>query len=292
MGRTSPVVAQFEFAARLRKRREELGLPAAAVSKHLGFTRNFYSAVENSRSLLATAKLPLLIEVLEFDDADAQTLTTLLEQARTPGWWQPYLHVLDDVFVQFLGLESGATAIKSYESLVFNGLLQCPEYASAVVDSSLNTSPIEKQRTLEVRLRRQEMVLAESDRPEFTFVISEAVLWQHFGPPPVLLAQLVHVRELMDRMTPPLNLKVRLFRTTPFGLANASTLVIMDFANSLVPQMAYREAGSSLGVSADPELVDRLRLQFEHAVTTCLEGPECVDVLDERIRQLREDQEM
>ena len=70
MGRTSPVVAQFEFAARVRKRREELGLPAAAAGKHLGFTRNFYGAVENHRGLFATAKLPLLIKVLQFDDTD------------------------------------------------------------------------------------------------------------------------------------------------------------------------------------------------------------------------------
>lgn len=286
MGRTSPVVAQFEFAARVRKRREELGLPAAAVSKHLGFTRNFYSAVENSRSLLATAKLPLLIEVLEFDETDAQTLTTLLDQARTPGWWQPYASVLDDNFVQFLGLEYGASSICSYENLVFNGLLQCPEYAQEVVSASIRTSTINQRKAVELRLRRQAELFESGSPPTMTFLIGEAVLWQQFGNVSVLRRQLRHLLTLADRFGPKLNLGVRRFDTTPSGLQTSATLVILNFDSPIVPPVAYREAGIPLGVSAEPDLVDRLQLHFDWAMASSSTREQSLELVAERLSQL------
>jgi len=285
MGRTSPVVAQFEFAARVRKRREELGLPAAAVSKHLGFTRNFYSAVENSRSLLATAKLPLLVEVLEFDDADAQTLTTLLEQARTPGWWQSYSAILDDSFVQFLGLEFGATTISSYEALVFNGLVQCPEYATAVVESSLNLSTVAVRRSLEARFERQRAILKADHPPKLVFLLSEALLWQQFNGPDVLRKQLTHLVGLAEQLgDETLDLRVRPFDRTPLGLTSASTLVILEFDQ--IASVVYRESGGPLGISSDPELVDRLLLHFEQAHISSLDRSASLDLIAKRIEQL------
>lgn len=282
MGRTSPVVAQFEFAARVRKRREELGLPAAVVSKHLGFTRNFYSAVENSRSLLATAKLPLLIEALQFDDADAQTLTTLLEQARTPGWWQAYSSILDDALIQFLGLEYGAAAIRSYESLVFSGLLQAPEYAAAIINSSLNNSPLDKRRILEVRMRRQ-AELFKGPLPKLRFLFGEGLLYQQFGEAQILKSQLQHVLHLAEKYENEVDIRLRPFKTTPVGLTSASTLVLLDFHEPDVPTLVYREAGRPLGISGESDLVDRLDLHYEQALTAALDRSASLEMIHSRL---------
>ncbi len=284
MGRTSPVVAQFEFAARVRKRREELGLPAATVSKHCGFTRNFYSAVENSRSLLATAKLPLLIEALQFDETDAQTLTTLLEQARTPGWWQPYASSASNALVQYLGLEAAASSIRSYENFVFHGLLQSREYAESVIAAGLNTSTVAMKRSLELRMRRQ-AELFESP-PAMTMLMGEAVLHQQFGGRDVLKRQLEHVLTLAERLDPKLRLAVRPFASTPVGLHTSSTLVILDFDLPLFRPLAYREAGESLGVTADPDVVDRLVVHFDHALASSSDHFESIALITERINLL------
>ena len=282
MGRTSPVVAQFEFAARVRKRREELGLPAATVSKHLGFTRNFYSAVENSRSLLATAKLPLLIEILEFDDTDAQTLTTLLEQARTPGWWQPYASMLDDTFVQYLGLECGASRISAYDSLVFNGLLQSPEYALSVARSSPSVSTIDSQRILESRLRRQAEVLGHGI--DLRFLLGEAPLWQQFGGPEVLRRQLTHVLQLIERYE--IELRVQPFDSTPLGLQSVAHLYLLDFETAMLPTVAYREAGLPIDLSLNGELVGLLEVSYELAFETSLDRHGSIDLLQTRVDSL------
>lgn len=284
MGRTSPVVAQFEFAARVRKRREELGLPAATVSKHLGFTRNFYSAVENSRSLLATAKLPLLIEVLEFDDTDAQTLTTLLEQARTPGWWQPYANVLGEAFIQYLGLEAGASAISSYENLLFNGLLQCPEYALSIMRSSPVVSAIDSQRLVEVRLRRQDEILRRKAPPRLRFLIGETLLWQQIGGAEILKKQLTHVLNLVDEFE--IDLRIRTFAATPTGLETAATLVLLRFDSMMLPPILYREAGRPVGVTSEAEIVEHLEIQFEHAFQSSTGRAESLEMIRVRLEAL------
>ncbi|MEZ5412390.1 MAG: Scr1 family TA system antitoxin-like transcriptional regulator [Acidimicrobiales bacterium] len=276
------MVAQFEFAARVRKRREELGLPAAAVSKHLGFTRNFYSAVENSRSLLATAKLPLLIEVLEFDDTAAQTLTTLLEQARTPGWWHPYASLLDDTFVQYLGLECGASKISAYDSLVFNGLLQSPDYALSVVRSSPSVSTIDSQKILESRLRRQSEVLGHGI--ELRFLLGEAPLWQQFGGPDVLQRQLSHVLELIERYG--IEVRVQPFDATPLGLQSVAHLYLLGFETPTLSTIAYREAGLPIDLSLNNELVSLLEVHYELAFESSLDRQSSIDLLQTRVESL------
>ncbi len=284
MGRTSPVVAQFEFAARVRKRREELGLPAAAVSKHLGFTRNFYSAVENSRSLLATAKLPLLIEALQFDDSDAHTLTTLLEQARTPGWWQPYANVLEDTFVQYLGLECGASSISSYESLIFNGLLQSAEFALAVVRASPNVSTVNSQRLLDIRLRRQEEIFRQRSGVRLRFLLGETLLWQQFGGPAVLRRQLIHVLELIESHS--IEVRIQPFSTTPPGLHSVANLTLLSFESSHLSTVAYREAGWPIDLSMNSDLVAQLVMNLDLVSGSSLDPTASVDLLKERVRVL------
>lgn len=285
MGRTSPVVAQFEFAARVRKRREELGLPAAVVSKHLGFTRNFYSAVENSRSLLATAKLPLLIEALQFDDADAQTLTTLLEQARTPGWWQQYASVLDDPLIQFLGLEYGASVIKSSESLVFNGLVQSAGYAESLLASSPNVSTVATQKHMEWRRRRQDEFFG-GEHGRLVLLMGEALLWQQFGHPKILKEQLAHLVNLAERLGPLLEIGIRKFDTAPSGLQSVSTLAILEFDSMYLAPVVYREAGIALLPSSDPALVETLQINWSHALAAAASHQDSLDLLVKRISQI------
>lgn len=72
MTRVSPTVAQFEFAARVRRQRESEGIPAQEVSDRLGFSRNSYSAIENSHRLLTLSKLGPLLDVLNFDADQSQ----------------------------------------------------------------------------------------------------------------------------------------------------------------------------------------------------------------------------
>ena len=72
MAPSSPTVARWELALRIKARREELGLTVQAIADHLGFSRNYWSAIENERSVLADDKFDALMKLLELDDETIQ----------------------------------------------------------------------------------------------------------------------------------------------------------------------------------------------------------------------------
>jgi transcriptional regulator with XRE-family HTH domain len=286
MTRVSPTVAQFEFAARVRRQRESEGIPAQEVSNRLGFSRNAYSAIENSHRLLTPSKLGLLLDVLNFDAEEIQALSDLLGVARSRAWWHEYSATLSDEVIQFFGLEFGARTISSYESLVFNGLLQAPEYAKSVIRASPNYAPLGARKALEIRLRRQKELLASGDPPDMTFLLSEAVLRQHFGGPEVLRKQLVHILNLADELGAKLDIRVQTFDVTPLGLTTASTLALLGFGGPHLRPVGYREAGTPLGLVGDPQLIEILRLHFDQALDSSSTREESLELISQRVRQL------
>lgn len=262
-------------------------MAAKRVSEHLGFSRNAYSAIENSHRLLTTSKLGPLLDILGFDAEESQELSDLLSVARSQCWWHEYSSRLSDEVIQFFGLEFGARTISSYESLVFNGLLQAPEYAKSVIRASPNFAPLDANKALEIRLRRQKELLTGGTPPDMTFLLSEAVLMQHFGGPEVLRKQLIHILDLADELGPKLNLRVQTFDVTPLGLTTASTLVLLGFDNPHLQPVGYREAGTPLGLVGDPDLVEILQLHFDQALDSSSSREESLQLISRRARQLK-----
>ena len=286
MSRVSPTVAQFEFAGRIRHLRERKALTAAAVATHLGFSRNFYSAVENSRTLLADDRLKPLIRMLDLGRTEALDLTELLAVAKRPAWWHRYSSGKASEFDRLLGLEYGASKILSYESLVFHGLLQTEEYARSVVEASPETSPVSVDQAVARRLQRQTELLGEADPPKMVFLCSEAVLMQQFGGRKVLKAQLVHVLDLAERLESRLDFRVQRFDATPLGLTTASTLVLLDFENDFIPEIAYREAGIPIGIDTDFEVVGRLHAHMEQAERSTMNHMDSLALIRQRVREI------
>ncbi|MET1076344.1 MAG: helix-turn-helix transcriptional regulator, partial [Umezawaea sp.] len=64
--RTSPAIATWELALRLRQRRERMGVEVKTITQVLGFSRNYWSAIEDERKLLSEEALIKLFELLEF----------------------------------------------------------------------------------------------------------------------------------------------------------------------------------------------------------------------------------
>src|SRR5262245_31910222 len=57
----SPTVAAWELALRLRRRRVQLGVEVRTITQRLGFSRNYWSAVENERKILSEENLVKLL---------------------------------------------------------------------------------------------------------------------------------------------------------------------------------------------------------------------------------------
>lgn len=285
MAPTSPMVASWELASRLKARREEVGLDGPAIAKRLGFTRNYWWAVESDKTVLSEDKLREVIELFGFGEAEAAELLQLRALSKQRAWWASYSSDVDEPVQRLFGLEFGAERIRVYEGLVVTGLLQTPDYSRALMESNPDISLVDVDRLIEVRSKRQER-LRGPDPLKLTVVLGEAALLQRVGGTKVLRGQLLHLLEMIDELAETLEVRVRPF-TAPTGVvATASLVYLIDFASSYLPTAAWQESLAAFGITSDPKDIRFLELSFQGALDTALSRDESRRIIEQQADRL------
>jgi transcriptional regulator with XRE-family HTH domain len=280
----SPVVAGWELALRLRQHREQLGIEVRTITSELGFSRNYWSAVENERKILSEEALTKVLDLFEFGQDERQELLRLRAAAKERGWWTRYSAVLDDERQRMFGLEYGAHSVHDWESLLVPGLLQTRDYARALMTPDVNLRQVEVEQHVEVRMRRQERL--GGDHPlSFTALISEAVLRQEVGGRAVLRRQLEHLRDIMTDNSG-IELRIIPFSTRSCGLFGASTVHLIGFDNSRLPTVIWQETVTAGGFIDDPMKVRDIRGTYREAAQNALSGHESKEMIQQRIEEL------
>lgn len=264
----SPAVGQIELTHRLRARRSALGLPIREVSKHLDFTANYYSAVENGRTLLAPDKLELLCQRFEFSPTETAELQALRDLAREPRWTSEFDRVITPELAQFYGLEYGAAKVRSYEGSIIPGVLQTDEYALALIRDDPDLPGARAQRRLELRHRRRQRLYGD-DPLHLSVLISQSAIMQEIGGRAVLRDQLRKLADYIEQL-PTLDLRIVPFAASPRGMVNASTIHLLEFATVHLPVLGWREAVTPVGITDDSDLVDLLEVNFARATDLSL----------------------
>jgi hypothetical protein len=172
------------------------------------------------------------------DEKERAKVTALARRSRQPEWWSRYTDVLPGWFETYLGLESAATSIRSFEAQFVPGLFQTEDYARAVTRLGHQTAPAgETERRVGLRLKRQDM-LARPQPPRIWAVMDEAVLRRPIGGPQVMHAQL-------RRLTEAARLPHVTLQVVPFvrgGHAGASgSFSILRFQERDLPDVVYIE---------------------------------------------------
>lgn len=281
----SPVVAGWELALRLRKRREELRLDVKAITDELGFTRNYWSAVENERKLLSEEALTKVIELFQFDPAEGQELLALRTAARGHNWVADYGDLFDARLQRLFGIEDGADHVRVYESLLVPGLLQTPEYTRALAAPAVVLPEVEVDQRVEARQRRQERLTDETPL-RITAIISEAVLRQQTGGPDVLREQLTHLVEMMEAHANTVDIRVVPFTATSCGLFGSATVYIFDFDNPWLPTIAWQETVTTFDFIDDPIQIRDLVVTFDAALTSTLSARKSAAMIRRYIQEL------
>lgn len=281
----SPTVASWELNLRLKARRVEIGMDVAVICKTLGFTRNYWSAVENDRKILAADKLDRLLDLLEYDKDEKRELLNLREEAKNRGWWTAYSALFDDEILRLFGLEHGAQAVRTYESLLIPGLLQTADYARALMSSNLGVRPIEVDQRLEVRLRRQQRLFGD-DPLHLTVIMSQAALLQETGGLRVLVGQLAHLAKMIENLPETLHVRVVPFTATTYDLFGASTFHLIDFASTRLPTLAWQEMATSWGILPNNEAVRGLNLVYREGYEHSLSREDSYELIMQRIKEL------
>ncbi|MFV0259304.1 MAG: helix-turn-helix domain-containing protein [Acidimicrobiales bacterium] len=265
MAPASPTVAIWELAARLRSRREELGLTADQVGADLRVSRSYVSQVEKRHTVPTAEKLDDLARVLGFGEVERAELQRLRATARERGWWEHDTDLFaNDALVAF-GLEHGASLVRAYEGGLVTGLLQTGDYMQGLMGSHIALPQTEINRRVRQRTRRQ----ARLDSPDplrLEAVMSEAALLQQVSDDPqVLVDQLTHLLTMIERHPDTIDVRIAPFSVNPGSVLGSSTFYLFRFPSPQMPALAWRESTTSYSLVESPQEVYEFDLMFDQA---------------------------
>lgn len=274
----SPTVRRRRLGTELRRLRELAGVTADQARVRLDCSPSKISRIELGRSPSTARDVADLLALYQV--TDQETVTALIELARQSnqrGWWQPYGDLLPDWFEGYIGLETEATAISTYETHLVPGLLQAPGYAAAVLAASIpRRSEKDIERQVELRTRRQRLLTRERP-PAVWAILDEAVLRRPVGGTDVLRAQLHHL--LDQARLPSLTLQVLPFDAGAHpALGTAFTILRFD-AGAGDEDMVYIEELDSAIYVERPADVRRYAARMDHIRAAALPPNQSLEMI-------------
>jgi hypothetical protein len=130
---------------------------------------------------------------------EAEALERLRREADQRGWWASYGATVPPWFADYIGMETVAAEVWTYESEFIPGLLQTPQYTEAI-NTALNPARTAEEiaRIVQLRASRQKR-LSGDDRLTLRAVISEAALRWVVGSAELMRAQARHIAEIAQQ---------------------------------------------------------------------------------------------
>jgi transcriptional regulator with XRE-family HTH domain len=234
----SSTVRRILLGTVLRKLREAKGVSMKEAGYHIRGTESKISRLETGKVSFKERDVSDLLSLYGVtDDKERAQILNLVNEANTLGWWHTYSESLPSWFEAFVGLETAASIVRTYEVQYIPGLLQCPEYVHAVVRANRTLSQEEVDRRVEVRVRRQD-VLDRPGAPVFWAVLDEAALRRPMGGAASMQPQI----EFLIEKTEQPNVTIQLL---PFSVgahaAEGGAFAILRFAEQELPDVVYLE---------------------------------------------------
>ncbi|MEU1304590.1 helix-turn-helix domain-containing protein [Streptomyces shenzhenensis] len=231
---------QAAFGARVRSMREARGWRQEDLGELMEYSGVHVSAVEVGR------KMPTLRFACRADTAfgTAGTADTFERQ------WREIRHgSLLEGFPEYVGHEGRAVEIRLYEVGVIPGLLQTPEYASALADSAVKRGAITPEQAHErVTIVAERQAALARKRPPLVFVVlDESCLRRPIGEPTVWDAQLAALTEFAELpntvlQVAPFDMGERRPFDLPVYLLTLSDRSLMSYAESAHRGQVERES--------------------------------------------------
>lgn len=197
----SPTVLKRRLGTELRKMRRGKKLTALQVAESFGWSESKVSRIESGKSPLSDKDARSLLGLYGIENSEeVQQFVNLVRKSRQQGWWHSYGDALPDWFKAFVGFETDASAIRTYQAELVPGLLQTKAYAFEVIRAmNPDESADESENRASLRFERQE-ILGRKDPapPRLWTILNESVLRRVVGSGTVMAGQLNHLADLVD----------------------------------------------------------------------------------------------
>jgi transcriptional regulator with XRE-family HTH domain len=232
-------VLRMLLGTHLRRLREAAGITPDRAGYQIRASRSKISRLETGRVGLKSRDVNDLLTLYGVTDERLRSrFLSLVRQSNAPDWWSKYSDVMPDWLGAYLGFESAATTIRSFEIQFVPGLFQTGDYARAVTRHGHKSAPAEEiERRVGLRLSRQDLH-ARPAPPRIWSVMDEAVLRRPVGGRAVMRAQLERLTEVATM--PHVTLQVVPF--TRGGHAGmGGSFAVLRFEEQDLPDVVYIE---------------------------------------------------
>src|SRR4051794_36398769 len=172
----TPTVRGRQLAREIRKLREAAEMTGEQAAAKMGWKQSKISRMETAKMRITSGEVMELCMTYGIDGQKRDHLVQLARSARQRDWWREYSDFVKKGFIDFVAFEAEARTSHGYEAQVIPGILQCPEYARAILRGASPRGSDEVDRGVQLRTARQKRI-TDSDNPlNVLAVIDEAVL--------------------------------------------------------------------------------------------------------------------
>ncbi|MET8352367.1 helix-turn-helix transcriptional regulator [Micromonospora sp. NPDC005206] len=241
MTEAGSTVPRRQLGRLLRQTREQAGIGLEAAASDLEWSRAKMYRIESGQTPVRALDVDQMCRLYGAAADMTEVLVSLASESKSKGWYHAYSEIIPRWFELYVGLESAASRIRTYEHALVPGLLQTPEYAAEVGRTRPETSDDEVAKLVELRTERQRILVRKRPAaPTLDVILEEALLHRAV---PGMAGQLDRLIEAGNAS----NVSIRLL---PLGsrlsqVAVAGNFVILDFpttgARSAEPTTVYSE---------------------------------------------------
>ncbi|MFC3962142.1 helix-turn-helix domain-containing protein [Nocardia jiangsuensis] len=277
-----------QLGRHLRELRQESGLTIAEVARLIergaGTVQRLETGTPHRIRLL---DIEALCRVLQADATMTDALLGLARQGNDRSWWHEYGDLIPSDFDVYIGLESAARTLTSFNVLV-PGLLQTPSYAESLIRAAYpDNESSDIGRRVQMRLHRQKIVTREWRPIRMTALLDEQILHRIVGSPAIMAQQLKHLADVGTRG----NVEVRV---VPFAAGVplgdlTGPFTILDFEQGTKgrrePSVVYVDGYTGDLYLERSESVDRYRIAFQTSARVALNPQQTRDLLRQVARR-------
>ncbi|MFD0851040.1 helix-turn-helix domain-containing protein [Actinomadura adrarensis] len=281
--RHSPTLRRRRLSTELRKLRESSGLTQTTVTKRLEWSQGKLARMERGEWLRPDPHdIRLLLDLYEVaDERQREQLITWAREGRQRGWWHPYKDMLSEAYSTYIGLESEAAAVLTFQALMIPGLLQTHDYARSIHSEWRTEATAEEiERRVEVRMARQE-VLTQSDALRLWVVLDEAALHRQGGGTAVMREQMKRLLEAAE--LPKVTIQVIPYSAGPHPGATGP-FSILKFPDLADPEAVYVENLAGELFIENPDEVQPFQIAFQRLVAVALSPQDTIAMIARLIR--------
>ena len=201
MARSSPTALKWWFAVAMRRLREAKDISREAAAQEIQGSVSAIAHIENGRSLPKPLELKGLLTLYGVAEQNEAFASLRIQARKNKDWFIGFdQNAIPEDFGLFLGMESSASQLDSWDAQVIPGLLQTRACAEAIIrGSELDLPDAEVTRRVDLRMTRQHMVFDEGESPLVWRVLAESALRWQVGGAEVMRDQLHHLADVAER---------------------------------------------------------------------------------------------